>query len=271
MIDIERVFGLFNIFNCYRWVVRYNLRATTAPNLIFGTICLEFLLVLHLSFTMNKMRFPVSISGLLVFALMVFLSQAWTSTAVAENIWVSVDGNDENPGTRSKPLRTVAEGCLSLKPGDRLCILSGDYENEGNIEVRSVEPETFKFFPLQGTAQQPIVITGIGQIRPRIFGNVDVRGSHITIQRLEIIGDQNSPNPTSILPGVGVYESHNISLRDNIVSHHGGGGIQFNHSDMVSANRNYTLFNATQNPDQHSGISSFQPVVRTEIDPLGSS
>ena len=220
---------------------------------------------------MKKNLLPTSIHSLLLFGLTVVFSQALANPAVAERIWVSVNGNDDNPGTRAEPFRTVAKGCLSLEPGDRLNILSGDYENEGNIPVRYVDPETFEFFPLKGTKQKPIVINGVGSKLPRIFGNFDVRGSYIRIQRLEIIGDQESLNPKSVLPGVGVYESHDVMIYKNIVRNHGGGGIQFNHSDRVAAYNNVTLSNAIQNPDQHSGISSYQPIIRNKVDPLGSS
>ena len=53
-----------------------------------------------------------------------------------------------------------------------------------------------------------------------------------------------------------------------MIRNHGGGGINFNHSDIVVASSNVCAFNAALNPDQHSGISSFQPIVRTEEKPL---
>lgn len=180
--------------------------------------------------------------------------------ACADDIFVSTQGDDANPGTFEEPLRTVAEGALSLSPGDRLIILPGDYV-EGPIGVRFVEPDTFLFVPLEGSEDKETIITGLPGHPPRIFGSFDIRGSHITIKGLQVIGDGES-----IDAGIAVFESHDIRVESCIIENHGGGGIQFSHCDMVTAWKNVCCFNASTNPDQQSGISSFQPVVRTDAD-----
>jgi len=182
-------------------------------------------------------------------------------TANAETFFVSRQGDDNNPGTKALPWRTVSESTLRLSPGDRLLIQPGNYEDEGQIFVRFVDPETFEFQPLEGSESQTTRIEAATDVAPRIFGNFDIRGSYIEVSGLKILGDS-----TSTAPGIGVFESHHISVNNCKLAFHGGGGINFNHSDVVRATRNRCFFNGSTNPDQHSGISSFQPIVRTNTD-----
>ncbi len=200
-------------------------------------------------------------SRFLLCALFAFLSVGfWQSrSAVAETFYVSVTGDDENPGTRAQPWRSVSESALRLTAGDRLLIFPGSYLNEGEILVRKVEPETFEYFPLEGSKSETTYIGSATWVRPRIYGSIDIRGSHINVENLTVLGDRETPNA-----GISAFESHNIAIKNCIVAYHGGGGIQFVLSDLVTAVNNRSYFNAATNPDQHSGISSFQPVVRTD-------
>ena len=192
---------------------------------------------------------------------LVFMIEASSNlqTVSAETHYVSLDGDDENPGTKTLPWRSVSESVLRLTAGDRLLIQPGDYRGEGQMFVRSVDPETFEYLPLKGSSDATTYIMAATAKQPRIFGSFDIRGSHIVLSGLTIVGDRTTPNP-----GVGVFESHNITVRKCCLAYHGGGGILFNQSDLVRAHANLCYFNATTNPDQHSGISSYQPVVRTD-------
>lgn len=187
-----------------------------------------------------------------------------SASLYAEDFYVSTAGDDSNPGTRSQPFRTVSHGALALSPGDGLFVLPGIYRDEETIFVRFVGPEpNFEFMPIVGAADAVTRIIGIrdGGRRPVIFGNFDVRGSFIRIAGLEIRGDREKLDA-----GIGVFESHNITIKDCRIFNHGGGGIAFNQCDLVSAVGNWVGFNAFTNPNQSSGISLFQSVVRTESD-----
>ncbi len=194
---------------------------------------------------------------------LVFMIEASSNlqTVSAETYYVSLDGDDENPGTEALPWRSVSESVLRLTAGDRLLIQPGDYRDEGQMFVRSVDPETFEYLPLEGSSEATTHIMAATTEQPRIYGSFDIRGSHIVLSGLTVVGDRTTPNP-----GVGVFESHNITVQKCCLTHHGGGGILFNQSDLVKAHANICYFNATTNPDQHSGISSYQPVVRTDTD-----
>ena len=56
-----------------------------------------------------------------------------TSGGEFTQLFVSTEGDDENPGTRSKPWRTIAKGINSIRPGEMLVIRSGTYEEEIDI------------------------------------------------------------------------------------------------------------------------------------------
>lgn len=203
------------------------------------------------------------ISLRLVFALAAFAAMA-SNVLHAENFFVSTTGDDANPGTRAEPFRTVSQGSLSLAPGDSLFVLPGVYRDEGTIFVRFVGPApNFEFMPIVGSPEAVTRIIGVssGGKRPVILGNMDVRGSFIRIVGLELRGDRERPDA-----GIGVFESHNITVKNCRVLNHGGGGIAFNQCDLVSAIGNWAGFNAFTNPNQSSGISLFQSVVRTDSD-----
>jgi parallel beta-helix repeat protein len=50
------------------------------------------------------------------------------NAATAATYYVATTGNDSNPGTQSKPFRTITKGMKALKAGDVLYVRSGTYE-----------------------------------------------------------------------------------------------------------------------------------------------
>jgi hypothetical protein len=192
----------------------------------------------------------------------------------AENRYVTVTGDDSNPGTLALPWRTLRRACVSLEPGDRLLVGPGDYVEfkddgestfEDTIFVRTIgtAEENFAYKPFIGNPDKVTQIKAWNpRCAPRVFGHFDIRGSYIRIQGLEIVGDPLR----SLEPGIGVYSSHNISCICNVVHNHGGGGISFNQSDMVTAIGNVCFDNASTNPNQSSGITSYQPILRSPAD-----
>ncbi|NOZ22013.1 MAG: DUF1565 domain-containing protein [Planctomycetes bacterium] len=57
----------------------------------------------------------------------VLLMLFFSSQLLATEYVVSPDGNDDAPGTREKPWKTIAKANLSLKPGDTVTFLDGKY------------------------------------------------------------------------------------------------------------------------------------------------
>ena len=82
-----------------------------------------------------------------------------TETAIARKIYISPSGNDNNPGSVNKPLRTLAGAVIKIEPGDTCMIYGGIYR------------ETLK--PLSsGLTDHPIVF-------------MSVPGETVTISALE--------------------------------------------------------------------------------------
>ncbi|MEL6896963.1 MAG: hypothetical protein AAFP90_12730, partial [Planctomycetota bacterium] len=108
-----------------------------------------------------------------------------------------------------------------------------------------------------------------------IRGNLHFAGSYINVEGLKIDGsfsDGNGGYYRNNSPGLFFMDSHHINVYDCAVNYCGGGGINFIHSDCISVFRNEVQYCATENRDQHSGISVYQPIeveAYGETDPEG--
>ncbi len=80
--------------------------------------------------------------------------------AVDSIYYVSPDGDDSNPGTRSNPLLTIDKAANKLNPGDTLYLLKGIYHQTVDLS-------------LQGTKSQPIVISSFPGDTVIIDGDID--------------------------------------------------------------------------------------------------
>ena len=188
---------------------------------------------------------------------------ALPSLILADDVFVSPTGNDSNPGTLEQPLGTLFRAMSGLNAGDTLYVLPGVYRvaQQTNF-VRRTNPQTFAFEPLVGSASATTRIIGVRDDQgrmPRIYASLDVRGSYIEIFGLQLIGTDAGP----LLSGIAVFDSHDIHISNCTISEFGGSGISFNQSDIVSATGNIIFRNAFTNPNQSSGISLYQNVVRT--------
>ncbi len=193
---------------------------------------------------------------LVAFWLLVILTLP-SLVSAQETFFVSPSGDDLADGSEDAPWRTMRFACVQLSPGDTLIVEDGEYLDEGTIQVRFRDPETFIFSPLLGDEDHRTEIRSRSG-NSKIFGDIDIRGSFISIIGLEVIGDGES-NPA----GIGAFESTEIGIFNNVVHNHGGCGILMFQCDFVEISDNTIFDNAGTNPLQHSGISIFQPIVRT--------
>ena len=93
------------------------------------------------------------INKIVFLSLMVmFVLFATTSTAYAQDYYVSTNGNNNNDGSQTEPFRTIVHGTSELSAGDTLYINTGTYKYE-RIKLRQ-----------SGTASQPINIIGLGNV-----------------------------------------------------------------------------------------------------------
>ena len=124
------------------------------------------------------------------FLLIIFLS----SLSFAIDYYVSPSGSNSNPGTKEKPWKTIQYGVDSLRPGDRLFIMKGTYEE--NILIHT-----------SGKENGFIIISSLENQKVTLNGDIEfARGvCYIEIYNINI---QN-------FPGWGVFfrgENHHIKL-----------------------------------------------------------
>src|SRR5690606_32811797 len=77
-----------------------------------------------------------------------------TETSGGRTLYVSPEGDDNNPGTQAQPFKTIQHAQGGLRPGDTLLLASGVYA-EGNL---------LRF--RKGTPEQPIVIAAAPGAKP---------------------------------------------------------------------------------------------------------
>ena len=200
------------------------------------------------------MKNILQLTTALFIAITVFGSTAFS----ARDLFVGPLGSDRNDGSS----RTEAWGSLShafgnLRPGDTLTLLPGDYvvrdspgHDNGRIDVHRTNGGT-----VRGNSTSWTVIRAEQKDTVNITGNIIFEGAYIRFEKLNIVGDAQND-----FPGIFGLNSDHIDVYDCEVSHCGGGGINFNHSDSLRISGNSTHDNGARNRDQHSGISVYQPI-----------
>ena len=174
------------------------------------------------------------------------------SPEVASAEEIAVGPNAGNPVAAGIQLKTALE---NLKAGDTLTILDGEYTLPRGVEIGGLRPDG-QFKRLNGWENKVTLIKAANRRKAIIRGNLELRGSFVRIEGLVIKGARGNNDR----PGIEVTDSHNVEIVDNEVAYCGGGGINFNQSDMILITQNLVHDNGTRNTDQHSGISVYQPV-----------
>lgn len=93
----------------------------------------------------------------------------------ADAHFVSPRGSNRNPGSRSRPWRSIEKALSRARPGDTIVVRAGFYGARGRtLSVRA-----------RGTTHQPISIVGDPRgTLPRIRGHVKITGSHLRLSGL---------------------------------------------------------------------------------------
>lgn len=165
---------------------------------------------------------------------------------------IVIGPNAGNPVAAGFQLKLALE---NLKAGDSLTILDGEYTLPGGVEIGGLRPDG-QFKRLDGWDDKVTLIKAANRRQAIIRGNLEFRGSFVRIEGLVIKGARGKNDR----PGIEVTDSHNVEVVDNEVAYCGGGGINFNQSDMILITQNLVHDNGTRNSDQHSGISVYQPI-----------
>jgi hypothetical protein len=176
-------------------------------------------------------------------------------------LFVSVSGNDSNPGSFTSPFRTIAKGMATAQPGDTVFVRAGTYTENGEeaiVMIRNKHGAADKWITLAGyPGERPILNASGWNPKIELWRVVGVQhSSFIEIRGFEIIGTaQVDHQPSS---GVELLEAHHVRIADNWIHDVGGAGfasIFSNHFDVVT---NVVWSTSFWNFYQTSGISSFQ-------------
>lgn len=163
------------------------------------------------------------------------LAGALVSTAVAHatTYYVATTGSNSNPGTESKPWRTVAHAVNTMIAGDTTYVRGGTYD-EGTIRFRRSGTQTAPIKLLNYPGETPIInIVGAGT---PTYNLMVIEGPSptsaigwLTIQGFEINGGW---------VGIKWYNLHNSEIRNNWIRNSvtqgilGGGG----HHNIIDRN-----------------------------------
>lgn len=159
--------------------------------------------------------------------LAVLLALTASAAHAADTYYVSVLGNDTNPGTEALPFRTITKAVnLVNEPDDRVYVKAGVYN------------ERVLVYEKHGSLATPIRIQGWGSDVPVIDGtNISANGlveinksSHVNFDQFEV---QNAP-----AAGIFIYNANNIKVRYNKV--HGSWAAGINASTSHSSPRGTT-------------------------------
>ncbi len=172
----------------------------------------------------------------------------FVSLASADEFHVNPNGDDTRSVAEARqpetPWQTIQKGVDSIAPGDTLIVDDGTYSEH----VR---------FTSGGREGESVRIIARNRHAAIIDGSIGGSGvDHILISGFDITNVVENNDETK---GVAFYGCHHIKIVDNRVHDCRGGGICIDQSDWILIKSNITSGNAGQNPDQHSGISVYQP------------
>ena len=77
--------------------------------------------------------------------LSLFLILTLVHTAFAATYYVSLQGNDDNPGTKTKPFRTIQKAADIVKPGDACLIHGGAYCETIDLKKSGLPDKPIRF------------------------------------------------------------------------------------------------------------------------------
>ena len=183
------------------------------------------------------------LAALIVFALSLCLS----SVLDAQTYYVSPDGDNSRTNAqaqnRNTPFRSIQTALNRAASGSTIVVLDGMYWGHFNF-VRSN-------ITLRSERKEGAFIIGSIYVNDQSF---------ITIDGFEL-SNRRPDAPRN--KGIAVNRCHNVIVRDCRIHDCRGGGINFDQSDQLLCEWNVVYRNAFWDPDQHSGISVYQPQRRT--------
>ncbi len=168
----------------------------------------------------------------------------------ADTLYVGTNGNNTRSRSqvqnRSTPWQTIQRAVNAANPGDSIVVLAGNYFERVRLN-RS------------GRRGQEIELRSEIREGARLVGDISAEDqSYITISDFDV----SNFSQTGQTKGISFVRSHHVTVRNCRVRDCWGGGIGFDQSDWILCEWNIVHGNAFNDPNQHSGISVYQPQYR---------
>ena len=169
----------------------------------------------------------------------------------AARYYVGNNGSDSRSRSqaedRSTPWQNIRHAMNQVSGGDEVIVLDGTYYE--NV-----------FITRSGYDGGEIILRAENKRAARIFGSISAQDqSYIRIDGFDVTNSSS----TGQTKGIAFTRCHHITIRSNRVRDCWGGGIGCDQSDWILIEWNLVHENAFFNPEQHSGISIYQPQYRS--------
>ncbi len=166
--------------------------------------------------------------------------------------YVSLSGNDKNPGTKAAPFKTIDKvNSLHLVAGDTVYFKSGQTFNGSMLLTQGIT----------GTLNKPVVITSYGGAHAIINAKDSVgievyKGTYIKLQHLSLTGSGRKAG--NIKDGVALNNCSQISVEDLNISGFQKSGLR------IFSSRNVIAKNVFAHDNGSAGITVESPYPKRE-------
>jgi parallel beta-helix repeat protein len=178
----------------------------------------------------NNLQNKYSIAILFTFFILIF-----PSIALANTFYVSIVGNDSNPGTSAQPWRTIQKAANIMVAGDTLIVQSGDYSSQRVNITKSGAKDS----PITYQAQGSVTMKGFSLSADyiNILGftviNLDDRGVGIRVENAGFCNIENNDIRFCTMGGIRLWALpdnpagvHDCIVRNNTLYRNGMFGIE---------------------------------------------
>jgi len=145
-------------------------------------------------------------------SLFFFITLATIAQTVAQprELFVSLTGNDANPGTQEKPLRSIQRAVDRLGPGETVTLLEGTYDLDAPITI-TVKGTVDGWVTLRGAEGAKVILDGLNfnipdsGIYPRNNGLIQIeRAAYVRVRNIHVRNSRRA--------GINIQESHHIDV-----------------------------------------------------------
>lgn len=130
------------------------------------------------------------------------------AASTGKALYVSLDGSNRSPGTVERPLRTIQYALDRARPGQRILVRAGLYEES-------------LLFDAAGTESAPITLSAFGRdrpvVRPRPRPDDDTYGIRITSAYVRVRGFVFEQAAGMSSANVYVNDAEHVELRGNVI------------------------------------------------------